>query len=93
MEAARCGAIACQESVVKKQITHDLGPAPMKTTNVEVQTMADCFGEMQEVSYGARILGKIVNDQSCDDPRYQNMCNEAIDEGRIIEEERCSTPE
>jgi len=93
MEAARCGEMACQESVVKKQITHDLGPAPMKTTNVEVQTMADCFGEMQEVSYGARILGKIVNDQSCDDPRYQNMCNEAIDEGRIIEEERCSTPE
>ena len=93
LEAARCGEMACQESVEQKQITHDLGPAPMKMMNLEVQTMADCFGEMQEVSYGARILAKIVNDQSCDDPRYQNMCKEAIEAGRIIEEEKCSTPE
>jgi hypothetical protein len=47
---------------------------------------------MQPVSYGARVLVKIINDGSCDDPRYTAMCDQAIDEGRIIEEEQCSTP-
>ena len=93
MESTGCNEIRCEESVEEKQITHDLGPAPMTTMNLGVQTMSDCFGEMREIMYGARILSKIVNDKSCDDPRYQDMCKEALDQGRIIEEERCSTPE
>ena len=93
MEAARCGEMACEASVEQKKITHELRPAPMHMMKLEVQTMSDCFGEMQEVSYGARILGKIVNDQSCDDPRYQAVCEEVINEGRIIDVEQCTTPE
>ena len=93
MEAAECNVMKCNASVEEKTINHDLGPAPMEMMNLEVQTMADCFGEMKQVTYGARVLAKIVNDQSCDDPKYQNICKELMNEGRIVEQEMCSTPE
>ena len=93
MEAAKCNTMTCQASLEEKTITHDLGPAPMKMMNLGVQTMADCFGEMRPVRYGARVLAKIVNDKPCDDPRYQAMCKDAMEKGRIVEEEKCTTPE
>ena len=93
MEAATCNAMKCNASMEEKTITHDIGPAPMKQMNLEVQTMSDCFGEMHQVTYGARVLAKIVNDQSCDDPQYHDICKEVMNEGRIVEQERCTTPE
>ena len=93
MEAAQCNAMKCNASIEEKTITHDIGPAPMTMMNLEVQTMSDCFGEMNQVTYGARVLAKIVNDQSCDDPEYEDICKELMNEGRIGEQEKCTTPE
>ena len=93
MEAAPCNVMACEESIEEKEITHDLGPPPMTMMNLGVQTMSDCFGQMREVMYGARVLVKIVNDESCDNPKYQQACQEAMDQDRIIDEDQCTTPE
>ena len=93
MEAAPCNSMACEESIEEKEITHDRGPPPMTMMNLDVQTMSDCFGEMRPVMYGARVLAKIVNDQSCEDPNNQQACQEAMDQGRIVEEDQCTTPE
>ena len=93
MEAAPCNTMACEESIEEKVVTHDRGPAPMTMMNLGVQTMADCFGKMRPVMYGARVLAKIINDQSCDDPKNQEACQEAMDQGRIVEEDQCTTPE
>ena len=93
MEAAGCNEMRCEESVEEKQITHDLGPAPMTMMNLEVQTMSDCFGEMREIMYGARVLAKVVDDKSCNDPKYQQECQEAIDQDRVIMQDTCSTQE
>jgi hypothetical protein len=39
--------------------------------------------------YGARVLAKIVDDQSCDDPKYQQVCQEVMDQNRVIDEDGC----
>ena len=93
MEAAQCNELRCEESLEDKEISHDLGPPPMKMMNLNVQTMSDCFGEMRQVTYGARVLAKIVNDTSCDNPQYAETCKELMEEGRMIDEDLCTTPE
>jgi hypothetical protein len=93
MEAAACNEMQCEESIEDKPITHDIGPAPMTMMNLGVQTMSDCFGEMREIMYGARVLSKIVNDKSCNDPRYQQECEELMTQDRVIMEDTCQTPE
>ena len=93
MEAALCNEMRCEESIEEKEVTHDIGPAPMTMMNLGVQTMSNCFPEMREIMYGARVLAKIVDDKSCDDPRYQQECQEVLDQGRIIDEDGCATPE
>ena len=90
MEAAQCNAMRCEESLEEQVITNDR-PAPMIMMDLDVQTMSDCFGEMREVTYGTRVLAKIVRDQSCDDPQYQQICQDLFSEGRVIEEENCRT--
>ena len=65
----------------------------MDTMNLDVQTMSDCFGNMREVEYGARVLAKIVRDGSCDDPKYLQICQDLLNENRVIEEENCRTSE
>ena len=90
MEAAQCNEISCEESLEEKVITNSR-PAPMIMMDLDVQTMSDCFGEMREVQYGARVLAKIVRDASCDDPQYQQICQELMNENRVIEEDGCRT--
>ena len=91
MEAAPCNEMQCEESIEEKEITHDIGPANMTMLNLGVQTMSDCFGEMRPIMYGSRVLAKIVDDQSCDDPAYQQECQELLDQNRIIDEDQCQT--
>ena len=93
MEAAQCNTMKCQESGEDKEITRDRGPAPMKMMDLNVQTMDDCFGEMRKVEYGVRVLAKIVKDQSCDDPRFHQECQDVMAEGRILEEDQCTSAE
>jgi hypothetical protein len=89
MEAAPCNEVLCEESLEEKEITRDNGGATMPMMNLGVQTMSDCFGEMPKVMYGARVLAKIVDDQSCDDPKYQQVCQEVMDQNRVIDEDGC----
>ena len=93
MEAAQCNAMTCEESLEEKIITNDLGPAPMRMMDLDVQTMSDCFDDMREVRYGARVLAKIVRDASCDDPKYQQICMDLMNENRVIDAENCQTIE
>lgn len=93
MEAPACNEVMCEESLEEKFITNDRGPAPMTTMDLGAQTMSDCFEDMKEISYGARILAKVVRDKSCDDPKYKDICQELMDDDRIIMEETCKTPE
>ena len=93
MEAAQCNEVRCEESLEDKIITHDRGPVLMNTMDLDVRTLSDCFGDMKEVKYGARVLAKIVRDKSCDDPEYQEICQELIDDNRVIMEENCKTTE
>ena len=94
MEAAKCNEMRCEKSAVEeKAITRDIGPVPMKMMDLKVETMSDCFEEMREVKYGARVLAKTVDDQSCSDPKYAEECEELISQGRIVDEDKCLTPE
>ena len=73
-------------------ITHDRGfPNLDFTIEGEVSTMDDCFSDMEKVVYGSRIKVKIVDDESCDDPKYENICQEAINQNRILLEENCKS--
>ena len=60
--------------------------------NLAVQTIDDCFSEMTKLVFGARILIKIVDDQDCKDPRYENICNDLFQSDMVIDEENCSSP-
>jgi hypothetical protein len=94
MEAAKCDEMRCERSEVEeKEITRDLGPVPMKMMNLRVESMSDCFEEMREIKYGARVLAKIVDDKSCSDPQYAQECEELMSQGRVVDEDQCSTPE
>ena len=93
MEAAACNEVKCEESLEDKIITNDRGPVPMNTMDLGAQTLSDCFQDMKEVRYGARVLAKIVRDKSCDDPKYQDICQELMDDDRVIMEETCKTAE
>ena len=92
MEAMECNSVNCDEPLEDKVITNDLN-ASLQMMDLDVQTMSDCFGDMREVIYGARVLVKIVQDESCDDPNNQDICQELLNEDRIIEEERCQAIE
>ena len=91
MEAARCGEMRCQESLEEKTITRDIGPAPMPMMDLKVKSMSDCFIDMREIKYGARVLVKIIDDEPCSNPEYSQQCEELISQDRIVEEDRCST--
>ena len=90
MEAPPCNEMQCEESLEEHEITNDLGPAPINMTNLRTQTFDDCFQDMRQIRYGARTLIKVVDDQSCDDPNYQQECEEAMNQGRVIDEDRCT---
>ena len=47
---------------------------------------------MKKVTYGSRVLAKIVDDQPCEDVRYQGICQELIFQNRVLFEENCRSP-
>ena len=93
MTTPDCNSARCTNATIEdKEITRDLGMANLDfMIDGQVSTMDDCFGEMEKVTYSTRVLAKIVDDQPCDDPRYQSMCAEAMEQNRIISEDRCET--
>ena len=94
IETSPCGSVVCNEtSTENKVITRNRGLPNLEfMIEGQVSTMDDCFDDMKKVTYGSRIQAKLVDDQSCEDPRYQSMCQETIDQNRILFEEDCISP-
>ena len=86
-----CNISAClNQKIEETQITRDLGlPNLDFMVQDQVSTMYDCFGDMPKVMYGARIRAKLVDDESCDDPRYKHICQELMENNRVLMEQDC----
>merc|ERR1719350_1314661 len=68
-------------------------PIPsMVLMNVSVETIDDCFQDMQKLRYGARVLIKTTDDESCDDPRFSDTCQNLFEENKVIMEDTCASP-
>ena len=91
--ALPCNVSFCKNpKTERKIITHDRGVPNLDfTIEGQVSTIEDCFSDMEKVVYGARIRVKIVDDESCDDPKYKDICEEAIINNRILSEENCQS--
>lgn len=93
MEAPQCNSDRCVDPVIEdREITNDLGLPNLDNQMLEVSTIDDCFQDMRKIEYGARILVKVVDDASCDDPQYKDSCESVMEENRIISEEECELP-
>ena len=93
MEAAQCNTVRCEESISEEKIITNSRPTTLGMMNVKVQTKSDCFKDVREVKYGARVVAKSIRDASCDDPEYQQICQDLLNENRVIEEDGCRTKE
>ena len=90
MEAHPCNGTVCMDpSIEDRTITHDLGVPNLDALRLDVSTTDDCFSDMKKIQYAARVLAKIIEDQPCDDPRYESLCNDAIEQNRILDEDSC----
>ena len=91
METPPCNASACLNPKIEdREITRDLGlPNLDFMIQDQVSTMDDCFEDMPKVMYGARVRAKLVDDQPCDDPKYQPICQELIEQNRMLSEDDC----
>ena len=86
-----CNTSACLNlETIETDITRDLG-LPNLDFMIEdkVSTMDDCFGDMPKVMYGARVRANLVDDESCDDPRYKQICQELMETDRVLMEQNC----
>ena len=91
METPTCNPTECMNPMITdREITRDLG-LPNLDFMVEdkVSTMDQCFPDMEKVTYGSRVLAKLVDDQPCDDPRYESICKEAMEMLQVMVEEDC----
>ena len=88
-----CDTSACRDpSREDKVVTRSLGLPNMDyMIQGQITTMDDCFDDMLKVTYGSRVLAKLVNDQPCDDVRYQNICQEMSSQNRVLFEEDCQS--
>ena len=94
VEGKFCSRNNCNEpSLENKVVTNDLGlPNLDYLIEGQVSTMSDCFKDMPKVTYGSRVLAKIVDDQPCEDIRYQGICQELMIQNRVLFEENCRSP-
>ena len=53
---------------------------------------ADCFSDREPVRFGLRVITTLLNDAPCEDEKYQEMCQEALLQNRVILENQCTTP-
>ena len=93
MDAAQCNAVRCEESISEEKMITNSRPTTLRMMNLDVQTKSDCFKDVREVKYGVRVLAKLIQDASCDDPEYQQICQDLLNENRVIEEDGCRTKE
>ena len=93
METPPCNSSLCiNPTIEERMITRDLGiPNFEEDVEGEVTTLDACFDNMEKVDYGARVYAKLVDDVSCDDSRYAQICQTQIDQNRIIIEDQCQS--
>ena len=88
MEAPICNRTLCTDSEIEdREITNDNGMQNVDTSTLEVNTVDDCIPNMKKVTYGVRVLAKLI-----DDPEHKEECNRLIADQRIVEEETCQLP-
>ena len=93
MEAPICNRTLCTDSEIEeREITNDNGMQNMGVSALEVNTVDDCIPSMKKVTYGVRVLAKLIDDVSCDDPEHKEECDRLIADQRIVEEETCQLP-
>ena len=84
----------CKNPVIENQpITRDLGIPSIGYPTYEkvVTTMEQCFQDTEKVTYGSRVIVKLVDDQPCSDPKYESICEEQMNQNRVLFEEDCQT--
>ena len=93
METPPCNSSACVDPRIEdREITRDLGlPNLDSMVDGMASTLDDCFDDMEKITYGARVLAKIVDDASCDEPRYESICQSLIAENRVVPQNRCQS--
>ena len=57
-----------------------------------MEIIDDCFQDMSKLQYGVRVLIRVSDNESCDDPRLHEICKSLLEEDKVIMEEACSTP-
>ena len=92
MTSTNCSSCSEPSSEIK-QVTRSLGIMEEidEILENEVSTLDDCFDDMKKVTYGSRVVAKLVDDVSCDDPRYEGICEELMIQGRVIDEDNCQS--
>ena len=94
LEVQPCSDNLCSNTIIyDKKITRDRQLSNLdfwvKDTGIRVD---ECFQKMETETYGARVIVKLVDDQPCDDPRFESLCREMISRGRVIFESYCKSP-
>ena len=94
MRIPPCNAADCIDPIIEdKLITRHNGFPNMDYMNRgQINTLDDCFEDMDKVTYGARIRLKLIDDQPCEDVRYKTICDEQTIQNRVLEEENCRSP-
>ena len=94
MDSPPCNTSLCMNPKIEtREITRDKG-LPNLDFMMEgmVNTMDECFEDMEPVMYGSRIIAKLVDDVECKDPKYNAICKELMDQNRTVLEENCEMP-
>ena len=93
LNSPSCNADRCRNPKIEnKFITRDLGiPNLDSKINGKVSTLDDCFATLHKMEYGARVRAKIVNDGDCEHERYKTMCEEEMNNNRVLFEDQCKT--
>ena len=92
IDSAPCSCNMCKKpNLENKPITRNLGLPNMDYPTYEkvVTTMDQCFQDMDNVTYGSRVIVKLVDDQPCSDPKYESICEEQMNQNRVLYEEDC----
>ena len=94
MPGNECNPNSCIDPALEtKIVTNDLGlPNTDFLTRGRVSTLDDCFRDMSKAKYGSRVRVKILDDVSCENFRYQNICEELIEQNLVLYEEDCRSP-
>ena len=86
-------ATICQNPTEERMlITHSRGLPNLDSMIAgKISTIDDCFSDIEKVLYGARVKVKIVDDEPCENPNYKNICQEAIEQNRVLFEANCQS--